>query len=89
MNYEQACSEMNFILNNFEEEDLKLIPKKLIDFFEKNMDKDYIVNIDLDKPLDEQNLLEETKAFIKIIEINYFTPLEERKEKAEKLGVKF
>lgn len=86
MNYEQACSEMNFILNNLNLDDLKKIPQKIVQFFEDNMDREYHVNIDLSKPLYEQDLLEETKAFIKIIQINYFIPEEKRKEKMVELG---
>ena len=86
MNYEQACSEMNFILNNLKADDLEKIPKKFIQFFANNMDNEYQVKIDLSKPLCEQTLLEETKAFIKIIEIKYFTPEEKRKEKIAELG---
>lgn len=87
MNYEQACSEMNFILNNLKLEDLEKIPKSFIQFFANNMDSTYQVNIDLNKPLYEQNLLEETKAFIKIIQINYFTLEENRSEKIAELGL--
>ena len=87
MNYEQACSEMNFILSNLKSDDLEKIPTKIINFFSNNMDKEYQVNIDLNKPLYEQDLLEETKAFIKIIQINYFTPKEKRKEKMAELGL--
>ena len=87
MSYEQACSEMNFILNNLNFDDLEKIPQKIIQFFADNMDKEYQVDIDLDKPLYEQDLLEETKAFIKIIQINYFIPKEKRAEKIAELGM--
>lgn len=87
MNYEQACAEMNFILNNLDLEDLEKIPKAFVQFFANNMDKNYKVNIDLDKPLYEQNLLEETKAFIKIIDLNYFTSKENFEKKIAELGL--
>lgn len=87
MNCEQACAEMNFILNNLDLEDLEKIPKAFVQFFADNMDKNYKVNIDLSKPLYEQNLLEETKAFIKIIELNYFTPKENLEKKIADLGL--
>ncbi len=87
MNYEQACSEMNFILNNLNLDDLEKIPKSFIQFFANNMDTEYPVNIDINKPLYEQDLLEETKAFIKIIQINYFTPEENRAKIISELGL--
>ena len=86
INYEQACSEMNFILNNLKVDDLEKIPKKFIQFFANNMDNEYQVKIDLSRPLYEQDLLEETKAFIKIIQIKYFTPEGKYKEKIIELG---
>ncbi len=87
MNCEQACAEMNFILNNLDLEDLEKIPKGFVQFFAENMDKNYEVNIDLNKPLYEQNLLEETRAFIKIINLNYFTSKEDRAKKIAELGL--
>lgn len=87
MNCEQACAEMNFILNNLNQQDLEKIPKSFVQFFSENMDKNYEITIDLNKPLYEQNLLEETKAFIKIIELNYFTPKENRAKKIAELGL--
>lgn len=87
MNCEQACAEMNFILNNLDLEDLEKIPNGFVQFFAENMDKNYEVNIDLNKPLYEQNLLEETKAFIKIIDLNYFTSKENRAQKIAELGL--
>lgn len=84
MEFEQACAEMNFILKHFDPNDLKVIPKYFLNFFEENMDKSYEVKIQEDKPLYEQDLKEETKAFIKILYITYFSNNKEEKERLMK-----
>lgn len=81
MEFEQACAEMNFILNHFDPNDLKMIPQYFLNFFEENMDKSYEVTIQANKPLYEQDLREETKAFIKILYITYFSDNKEEKER--------
>lgn len=81
MEFEQACAEMNFILKHFDPNDLKVIPQYFLNFFEENMDKSYEVKILEDKPLYEQDLKEETKAFIKILYITYFSNDREEKER--------
>lgn len=65
--FSEACSEMDFILNNMNENFLSKIPYKLKDFFKNNKSKTYKVKIDLSKNLYEQNLLEETEIFLQII----------------------
>ena len=86
MEFEQACAEMNFILKHFDPDDLKLIPQYFLNFFEENMDKSYEVKILEDKPLYKQDLKKETKAFIKILYITYFS---EDKTEKEKLMAEF
>ena len=61
--------------------DLKMIPQYFLNFFEENMDKSYEVTIQENKPLYEQDLREETKAFIKILYITYFSDNKEEKER--------
>lgn len=65
--FSEACSEMDFILNNMDEEFLNKVPNKLKDFFKNNKAKNYKVKIDLSKNLYEQKLLEETEIFLQII----------------------
>lgn len=85
MEFEQACTEMNFILSNLNSEDLKKIPDSFENFFKENMDKNYKVNLVADKPLYEQELKEETKAFIKILYINYLAPKDKKEKILEEL----
>lgn len=72
MEFEEACSEMDYIFENMNPIDKEKIPQKVIKFFKDNKSIFYKVNLDSTKNLSEQELKEETKAFIKIINYNYF-----------------
>lgn len=72
MEFEKACSEVDFILKHLNIEERKKIPKKVLDFFKLNKDLFYEVKLDTNIPLEDQNLKEETKAFLQIIKDNYF-----------------
>lgn len=85
MEFEQACTEMNFILNNLRPEDLSKIPDSFTQFFKDNMDKNYNVKLTAEKPLHEQEIKEETKAFIKILYINYLAPKNKKETILNKL----
>lgn len=80
MEFEEACSEMNFILDHMNPNDLKKIPKEVRDFFRDNKSILYKVNLDETRNLYEQELKDETKAFIKIIYAKYFGREEEKQE---------
>ena len=72
MEFEEACSEMSYILENLNPIDKKKIPETTLQFFNNNKSIFYKVNLDVNKELREQNLKDETKAFIQIINKKYF-----------------
>ena len=80
MEFEQACSEIEYILKNLDVKDKEKIPQSVIDFFSKNKSITYRVKLTTDKSLKEQNLKEETKAFLKILYAKYFAKETERQE---------
>lgn len=71
MEFEEACSEMNYILEHLEPKDLIKIPKSVQKFFKENKSIFYKVDLDVTKDLKEQELKEETKVFIKILNDKY------------------
>lgn len=77
---EEACSEVEYILNNFEQKSLDKIPKRLINFFEENKSKTYKVELDTKKELDEQKLKDETRVILKILYMKYLATNEEKEE---------
>ncbi len=100
MNFEEACSEMEYIINHMKPEDRLKIPEDVIKFFTLNKDNSYQVNLDYTKDLSEEELKEETEAFIKIIYECYLKDaskdnieelketIKEHKEKAELIEYK-
>lgn len=80
MEFEQACSEMYYILKHLNPSDLNKIPKDVINFFNENKSIFYNVKLDPTKKLYEQDLKDETKAFIKILNAKYFGENEEKQK---------
>ena len=73
MEFEEACSEMSFIIEHMEPSVSQKIPAKLKDFFKSNKSIFYKVNLTTEKSLFEQELKDETKAFIEIIKEKYLS----------------
>lgn len=65
-------SEVLDVLNKFNDEDIKKIPKKFIEYLKENSDKNYINNIDYKKPIRELKLHDETIYILDMICINYW-----------------
>ncbi len=77
-NLEKACSQMDFILKNSDPVFVKKIPYRIKDFFENNKSKNYKVNLDVSKPLYNQELFEETKIYMQIIYKLFIAPKAEK-----------
>ena len=60
MNSSLAYSEVYEILNLLEDEYKNRVPEKVIEFFERERDEKYNPIIEIDVPLDKQNLKRET-----------------------------
>ncbi len=72
----QLCEILKYV-----EEDLKnRIPEQLINYFEENKSKDYNWEIDITKPLVEQQLLQTTKEFLTVIYRDYMCDEKQKEE---------
>ena len=81
-----AYSEVYEILKLLEDEYVYRIPEKIMNFFEEERDKEYKPIIDVNIPLDEQNLKRETMVLLSILNYNYWCDSEaEKKEIQEEL----
>ena len=76
----KAYSEIYSIINLLEDEYLEKIPKKVIDFFDEERDKEYNPIIDVDVSLFEQNLQRKTVVLLIILKLNYWCSSEEEKQ---------
>lgn len=84
MEFAEACSEVDFILENLQPSDKEKIPQSIFEFFKNNKSLFYKVNISTEKSLAEQELKNETKAFLQLINYKYFSN-EEQKEQFKKM----
>ena len=62
--YAKAYKEIVEILKYMPKESVNKIPSKMLEMFNDEQSKDYNFKIDTEKPFEEQELLEETKAIL-------------------------
>lgn len=75
-----AYSEIWTILNLLENSYASRVPQQVKNFFEEERLKDYIPQIDVDRPLTEQNLQRETMVLLALLNVNYWCDSEEERE---------
>ena len=81
----KAYSEVYTILNFIDQYYVNKISEKFIEFIYNQKDDNYIPNIDMSIPLEEQELLEDTINILAIIQYNYWC--ENEKEKQELIAI--
>lgn len=79
-NYNKAYKEVLEILKYMSDGDVNKVPKDMIETFEVKQDKNHIFEVDTEKSIEEQNLLEETKDILANIFRDYWAT-EEQKQK--------
>lgn len=83
-NFAKACKEIVEILKFVPDKDVLKIPKKMREMFEDEMDKNYNFSIDTKKTIEEQKLLNETKAILSNIFRDYWATPYQRERIIEK-----
>lgn len=74
----KAFAEVHDILKHSESDIQRKIPKKFLDMLEENEDKTYILNIDYDKDINNQQLLPYTRDILAMIYTDYLCSKEEK-----------
>ena len=82
--YAKAYTEVLEIIRYFPQEEYNKIPKKKIEFYKNNMDKDYVFIINPEIDLSEQNVSPEANAIIVNLFRDYFAT-EEQKVKIKEI----
>ena len=82
--YRDAFKEVYDVLQNTDEELLKKIPNKFMQFIKDNMNLEYKSNVKKDIEIDKQDLLKETESVLALIYRSYWATDEEKKEFARK-----
>lgn len=76
----KAYSEVYEILQLLDDEFISKLPKKFIEFIEKEKDNEYITNINPKIPLEEQNLLADTVNILAMLKLDYWSTEDEKQE---------
>ena len=84
-NLKKAYSEIYEILNLMEKEYVNKVPPKLRDLFKMEKEDNFSVNINIDKPLENQNLQKDTLTILAVLYINYWSESDEEKQELIKL----
>ena len=77
-NFQKAYTEVLVILNHMSKEDINKIPQNVINGFELNKDKNHHFEINSEKPLEEQDILEETKDILSVLFRDYWASQEQK-----------
>ncbi len=90
--YRKSCTEVLEILKSISKEDYNKIPSDIIKVLENDKDETYNFKYDINKTLDEQNVLKQTKIMIAIFFRDYWATdtqreriLKMQKEERQKL----
>lgn len=81
----EAYAEVDTILNFMDKEYISEVPEKLRNMFKEKKAKDYIKKIVPSRPLEEQELKDETLSILAVLNYNYWCKDENEKEKLLKL----
>lgn len=81
----RTYSEVYEILKLVDKEYFDKIPKKFVEFLEREKDNNYIPNINENIPLEEQKLLNDTINILAMIKLDYWCSSEEEKSELLKL----
>ena len=76
----KVYSEVDEILNYIDSEYVEKIPLKVRTFFKEEKNEKHIPIIDIEKPLEEQNLNRDTIVILAILNYNYWCESEEEKQ---------
>lgn len=80
MEFSEACSDVWYILESLKPNELCKIPKKLLETIHILKIDDYTSKIDLNYPLENQELSEATIGLLSFIYNNYLGTIEEKEE---------
>ena len=82
--YKNAFKEVYEILQNTDEEIIKKVPEKFIDFLKNNMNNEYKTNINARIAINKQSILSESEEILYLIFRSYWATDEEKIEFANK-----
>jgi hypothetical protein len=80
LEYRQSLTELDKVLSYMDEDNIKKVPNKILDFIKRNMDKNYSPNIDRNIPVYKQPLKKDTRVLLSLL-YRHFWCSSEKKER--------
>lgn len=77
----EVYTEVLTIVDNMNPQYKQRLPKKLIEFFDENSDKEYKFNLNYSVPLKDNKLKPGTKSLLAVLNLQYWCESEEEKKK--------
>ncbi|MBE5806275.1 MAG: hypothetical protein E7313_06165 [Clostridiales bacterium] len=74
----QTYTEISCLLECFPDEYINKLPQKLLDLISNNKDDKYIIEIDTNKSINDQNISKKTKNMLAVLKYNYWSTEEEK-----------
>ena len=81
VNIERVNAEVLAVLKALGNEYLLKIPSDLANYLINNSDKNLKVNIDVNKPIQDQNISKEARSFLTLIKLQYFCETDDERNK--------
>ena len=69
----QTCSEIYCLLKHFPKTYIDKLPQELLNLIKQNSDSKYFIEVDVTKPLEQQDISNETKNTIVVFKYNYWS----------------
>lgn len=85
INNSQVYAEVYAVLSALGDEYLRQTPKQILNFIAENRDKNLVVKIDPDIPLEKQPLSTECTAMIAMLKLDYWCGSKEEKDELQAL----
>ncbi len=82
--YIQAYTEVNCLLEHFPNELIEKLPKNILNMIKNKSDEKYVIQIDTNKKIQDNNISKKTKDILTVLKYNFWSN-EEEKEKLKKI----
>ena len=69
----QAYTEIGCLLKYFPNSFIEKLPNKLLEIINSKADRKYLIDVDTDKSINEQNISNKTKLILAVLTYNYWS----------------
>lgn len=82
----QTYTEIGCLLKYFPNSFIEQLPNKLLEIISLMVDRKYLIDVDTDKSINEQNISDKTKKILAVLTYNYWSSETEKRDIIEHLN---